>query len=268
MQWHEGYPLSQTVFSSLHLNDLLTNQPCSLDKLSFHTGHDRISRDNHVLITILRAYCLGVAKCCHHVLEEITSEHYYEEEDFISATFNLDLLTTVNIAGVLTLLEDAELAVITLHALSADLKNALLYRLQMRKCLLQAFLPLDKSDENSFENKPKMFMQVQKLLSSVDQTATFGKATVTPVFSDRVQRYLSSNTPPRPTRQTSWTEAKHALDDICQDVIAAFQISNLGQDMYSHGLMVSIFFTQYYDNQEKMTYAVIGLYFEFLLSYT
>src|ERR1700709_2646774 len=77
MAWHMGYPLSQTIFTSIYIDRILMPSPLSID----HTYFDRsesCSTDEPLTLLILRAYCLGLIKTCYFVNNRVKSEHYYE----------------------------------------------------------------------------------------------------------------------------------------------------------------------------------------------
>lgn len=73
--WLMGYPLSQTLFTSVHIDRLLWPDPKTLQEAIFTRG------DSHALTLshqILRAYCVLLIKACDIVLAMVTSQHYYE----------------------------------------------------------------------------------------------------------------------------------------------------------------------------------------------
>lgn len=77
MAWHLGYPLSQTVLTSVYVEALLMPIPTNVHEADFlrGTGTDIKS---HPPLEVLRAYCLGLIKACAYVNERIRLEHYYE----------------------------------------------------------------------------------------------------------------------------------------------------------------------------------------------
>ncbi|GME59839.1 amino-acid n-acetyltransferase subunit mak10 [Neofusicoccum parvum] len=109
MSWHQGYPLSQTLFVSVHVDRLLWPEPRTLDEAFFHRpigpqaaakyGSDEQSQTysypggKSPLLMILRAYCLGLVKYCDNVIQRVTSRDYFEEEDFSTHTYSRQLLT-------------------------------------------------------------------------------------------------------------------------------------------------------------------------------
>lgn len=71
-----GYPLSQTLFTSVHIDRLLWPDPKTLDEADFLRGNDR--EQLTLWHAVLRVYCLLLIKTCDLVLSMITSQHYYE----------------------------------------------------------------------------------------------------------------------------------------------------------------------------------------------
>lgn len=72
-----GHPLSQTIFTSLYIDRVLSPYPTTLD----HTIFDRseaCSSDEPLMLQILRAYCVGLIKTCDYVNNRVKSEHFYE----------------------------------------------------------------------------------------------------------------------------------------------------------------------------------------------
>ncbi len=107
MAWHQGYPLAQTLFTSLYI-DNLTSQKRHPNTLPFFVSQDgsTIPEDN-LLQKVLRAYCISVIKTCDMAIEMVTSQLYFEEEDFHAHTYNRDLLTDIPDEESLLLLADA-----------------------------------------------------------------------------------------------------------------------------------------------------------------
>ena len=73
-----GYPLSQTLFTSIHLERLLWPEPKRLSDACFSRSSSFISRSPSLLLDVFQPYCIGLIKCCDLVLSMITSQHYYE----------------------------------------------------------------------------------------------------------------------------------------------------------------------------------------------
>lgn len=77
VSWQQGYPLSQTLFTSIHLDKILWPDPKNLTDAHFIRSADATVNAawSH---EFLRAYCLGVVKCVDLILSMVTSQHYYE----------------------------------------------------------------------------------------------------------------------------------------------------------------------------------------------
>ena len=80
--WLMGYPLSQTLFTSVHIDRLLWPVHASLDYSNFVNGQQ--PQDNYLSHQILRSYCFLLIKICDLVLGMVTSQHYYEVSLFFS----------------------------------------------------------------------------------------------------------------------------------------------------------------------------------------
>ena len=76
MAWHMGHPLSQSLFTSLYLDRLLSPEPMALEQARFE--RDTVPEGNAMLHLVLRAYCLGLIKTCDFVHRKISTEHFYE----------------------------------------------------------------------------------------------------------------------------------------------------------------------------------------------
>ena len=77
MAWHMGYPLAQSLFTSLYIDRLLWPEPKILDQAKFN--HDGLAEEeNGLRDLVLRAFCLGLIKTCDSVHQRVSTEHYYE----------------------------------------------------------------------------------------------------------------------------------------------------------------------------------------------
>lgn len=80
MAWHLGYPLSQTILTSVYIEALVEPAPATLEEANFVRKRTAWDRDapRDVMKLVLRAYCLGLVRTCADVLETIRDELYYE----------------------------------------------------------------------------------------------------------------------------------------------------------------------------------------------
>ena len=72
-----GYPLSQTVLTSVYVEALSMPDPRGIQDATFLRGETDIS-ETPPMSQILRAYCLGMLKGCSYLNERIRGEHFYE----------------------------------------------------------------------------------------------------------------------------------------------------------------------------------------------
>ena len=95
MAWHTGYPLSQTLFTSVHIDRLLWPEPKTLEQAQFCRGQVGDAKKPGTLLEVLRAYCLAVVKGCDYVIARVTARDYFEEEDFCTNTYNRVLFVRI-----------------------------------------------------------------------------------------------------------------------------------------------------------------------------
>jgi hypothetical protein len=105
-----GYPLSQNIFTSLHVFRLLSptnNYPYNLHE---HHVKEEPKHDDypHKLVhTVLRAYCIGVIKSVLLMLRLIQSHVSFEEEDTVTYLFGLELLPKLQVKEAITLIANS-----------------------------------------------------------------------------------------------------------------------------------------------------------------
>src|SRR4051794_13598991 len=82
MAWHQGNPLSQTLFTSLYIDKLLSASPKAVEDAHFGCPYSPAVHRGDVpaslLHIVLRTYCLALLKCCNCVHRRIEAEHCYE----------------------------------------------------------------------------------------------------------------------------------------------------------------------------------------------
>lgn len=76
--WHMGYPLSQTLFTSVHLERLLWPEPKRLSATRFRRGDSHVPHPSSLLEDVFQPYCIALVKSCDLVHSMVTSHHYYE----------------------------------------------------------------------------------------------------------------------------------------------------------------------------------------------
>ncbi|KAL4987118.1 Mak10 subunit, NatC N-terminal acetyltransferase-domain-containing protein [Aspergillus falconensis] len=221
MAWHMGHPLSQTLFTSLYIDKLLWPIPRSVEDAHFGRGGLVTDREQPDLAHIvLRAYCLALIKCCDFVHARVTSEFYYEEEDFSSQLYNRTLLSNFEYEHFPVLLNRAISWIDEQETMNAAAKSAIKSRLTFR----QQFLSGLQQDINILKtrsaDKLQSCLSIIPALKEPAQT----RRPVPESFSWKIQRRLASTVPPRPVVKISFDDALAHLERLCQDGIHLNQI--------------------------------------------
>ncbi|CZT18802.1 uncharacterized protein RCC_04646 [Ramularia collo-cygni] len=220
MNLHNGYPLSQNLFTSLHIFRLISYD----NEYPYHFGYDqRQSTENHLVHTVLRAYCIGVLKCCQLALQLIQDHTFYEEEDFVTYLFGRELLPKMDckesrqlLCTAVEWLENAEL--------DSQIKDALRIRLALRHIMIEAF-------EGEDEWWPSLKLEIERIRKDHSLASAVQEA-----FSEKVQRQLATSTPPRPMPQVQWEESVKKWLQLCDDVVAARSLTSLRTAQSPHCL--------------------------------
>ncbi|KAL8817087.1 MAG: hypothetical protein Q9223_004014 [Gallowayella weberi] len=218
MAWHMGHPLSQSIFTSYHIDRLLWPEPKSLEDARFDRQVSEVG--NGMLHVIFRAYCLALIKCCDHVHRRIGTEHYYEEEDFVSNLYNRNLLSNCDTAGIYLLLDEASQFTEGQSKMDKNLRNAILTRLALRQRLLRAM----ESDLNPDKAAQiQLWKECTKVLPDLLRTQGVGKP-VKEAFSVKLQRKLASSVPPRPMVEIGFEDAQAFLSNLCRDAADVYHV--------------------------------------------
>ncbi|GAB7366444.1 hypothetical protein MBLNU230_g8240t1 [Neophaeotheca triangularis] len=207
--WHDGYPLSQTLFTSLHMDRLLS--PDNWYPYDFNLiGEDGegFTESEKVVQGTLRTYCLATIKCCEIAMQTIQSQHYYEEEDFVTHLFGRELIPGIGEDEVVGLLEDALLK-LSERTISSDL----LLRLEWRRDYLL-----------SLQGQAVAWLSLGRGMDELTKSRSTSTPTPT-AFSDKVQRELATSTPPRPMLRTSWDNACKQWKKLFADVQSAYELT-------------------------------------------
>ncbi|KIV87076.1 hypothetical protein PV11_02647 [Exophiala sideris] len=229
--WQMGYPLSQTLFTSVHLERLLWPEPKRLSDSKFGRSASAIVHKSSLLEDVLRPFCLGLVKCCDFVLSMITSQHYYEEEDFATQIFNRPLLHVFPANDILAELRSAQVW-LTQSDLPTHLKEALMTRIDVR----HDFLKLLQRCAIGERPKPKHLDECIALLDRIEATTSNGRPVTSEAFTLKIQRRLASSVPPRPMVVIERDKAFPFLRQLFIDTITAFQVVDVS---FSGDLLVA-----------------------------
>ncbi|KAJ5861262.1 uncharacterized protein N7529_008572 [Penicillium soppii] len=209
--WHKGHPLSQTLFTSIYLDRLLWPVPRTIEDARF----DRIPSESPLVSLVLRAYCLALVKACDIVHVRVSTEYYYEEEDFVSQLYNRNLLSAFDISHFHHLLDQATAWLAETADIDEKLKDAIRCRLVFRHEFLSA---LDQDLEILENRSTQNFESCVSQLGPLTESVSLGKP-VPEAFSLKIQRKLASTVPPRPMVQITSDDALAHLKRLCQDAI-------------------------------------------------
>lgn len=220
MSLHDGYPLSQNLFTSLHLFRLISPD----NEYPYNFYYDEQSNVKNSLVhLVLRAYCIGVLKCCQLALQLIQDHTFYEEEDFVSYLFGRELLPKLKAPESRRLLAEAMDWVASID-LDSEMKLAISNRLVVREAMLHAF---EGNDEHWFQLR----RQIEGLKEDHHLCIAIPEA-----FSEKVQRQLATSTPPRPMPQVVWDDGIKKWVDLCEDVVAAHTLTSIDTIQSPHAL--------------------------------
>lgn len=99
MAWHMGSALSQTLFTCLYIDRLLSSDPKTLKEASFNSpaagGAGIDTKERQLLENVLRPYCLALVKCCYCVNQQILMEHIYEVRKEKDISISQQILTEI-----------------------------------------------------------------------------------------------------------------------------------------------------------------------------
>ncbi|KAI4253463.1 MAG: hypothetical protein LQ352_003678 [Teloschistes flavicans] len=219
MAWHMGYPLSQSLFTSYHIDRLLWPNPKVLDEASFDR-HRGARRESSCLHVVYRAYCLAVIKCCDYVHRRIGTEHYYEEEDFVSNLYNRNFLTHFNEVDIRKLLDEA----LEYTERQASIEEVTRYAISTRLNLRRRMLDAVASDLDLSKNaQSQKWMQCLELLPKLHGSHHVAKA-VKEAFTIKIQRRMASSVPPRPMVEIDFEDAHTFLKHLCRDAADVYNV--------------------------------------------
>ncbi|KAI2616365.1 Mak10-domain-containing protein [Hypomontagnella submonticulosa] len=222
MAWHLGYPLSQTLFTSVYVEALLKPRPANIDDAEF-IRDARAREKQPKLLFVLRAYCLGLIKACCFVNELVKDELFYEEEDFVTNTYDRSLLYEIPVAPINSILQQArsDLRAVS-NDVNKDISAALDLRLELRIAFLRAIdlSGLRKANPDSLKMP---WVQMTGLIEHIKKQHPLGKP-VKEAFSTKLQRRLASTMPPRPMVQPSFEESFDHFKQLFQDGINIMDI--------------------------------------------
>ncbi|KAH8593661.1 amino-acid N-acetyltransferase-like protein subunit Mak10 [Bisporella sp. PMI_857] len=233
MAWHMGYPLSQTIFTSLYIDRIMMPTPLKVEDTYFDRS-ESCSNDESLQLQVLRAYCLGLVKTCSFINDRVKAEHYYEDEDFVTHTYNRNLLEAIDHTLVIDFLKRTTNRLSTDNTLVPNLKEALICRLDFRTKFLSA---VEIANSRTFPTQKGLWLDLLTYVPKLKSSIKLGKP-VPSSFSVKIQRKLASTVPPRPIVEVSDAAAFNHLENLCRDASAVVDV------------------LRYHDSQSLMTFVI------------
>ncbi|KAK5702783.1 N-alpha-acetyltransferase, non-catalitic subunit [Elasticomyces elasticus] len=225
--WHDGYPLSQTIYTSLHVDRLLSPDNKAPYTFSFGDTTDKYDKTEERLVhVVLRAFCVALVKSCALVLHTIQSQNFYEEEDFVTHLFGRELLPGVGAEEALRLVDEA-VSFVEAVELDKDVRSALSERLQFVRLYVSQLM-------NDIDDWTDM-----TAMGEIADTHALVRARPE-AFSDKVQRQLATSTPPRPMVPITWKEAHQRWLKLSADITEAGDLTDYDMCQSPHGLQRAI----------------------------
>jgi len=217
LSWLDGQSLAQTVFTFLYLHE-----------------------PENIQNRCLKAFCYGVLKLCHMIMEKIRGAGVYEEEDFQMMQYRFNFgydVTNTRVVGMLREVEDDYGRLIRntkaqkqksntekQEELSKELisLDGVMRRIKFLRVFLQALTPFGAKLIEPANNIKKYFTQMEELLKVIKKTAPTDVKTTTsddtdlliPGFEPLVNQRLIPPTFPRYTKLNTITEAYEVYDGI------------------------------------------------------
>ncbi|KAK4167314.1 putative MAK10 subunit [Cladorrhinum sp. PSN259] len=220
MAWHLGHPLSQTLFTNVYIERMLNPEPEFLQEADFI--RDREGTDRDPMHQVLRAYLLGLVKTCWFVNERIKLEHYYEEEDFVTNTYNRLLLDDIDADEIRDEIMAARKVIYNLrHHITDEVANALGFRLELRTAFLRAIQLTELRNDPDSLSLP--WSQMQAVWEAIQKSGHLGTP-VPEAFSTKIQRRLASTMPPRPIVELSPDETHKHFKKLIEDGISVLDV--------------------------------------------
>ncbi|KAL0947711.1 hypothetical protein HGRIS_013796 [Hohenbuehelia grisea] len=147
MQWHAGNSLSHTVYTLCYVHHLSAIDP---DSMRFSRVDP--SRPIELITILLRAYVLGLLKCCDLSWRELNNLAVREIEDWQSDKCEVSLQEGVPLPYVLLQLEKASTWINNAVYIPAQWRQALLERLLLRKATLHLLSSDLSKDPSKFHS--------------------------------------------------------------------------------------------------------------------
>ncbi|KAL1907463.1 N-alpha-acetyltransferase, non-catalitic subunit [Sporothrix stenoceras] len=215
MAWHLGYPLSQTLLTSIYMTGILIPTPRGLYEADYMRRNSAEGIKRSPAHAILRAYCIALIKTVSDILISFKSELYFEEEDIATNTYHLPMLEDVSREEIRQVLQEARAAIVDVgDGWAENVSLALEARLEFRETFLTA---IELAELRISPDSLKVpWTQMADAVKNINESHHLGTA-VPAAFNTKMQGLLASTMPPRPIVQPSFEEAVDHWSRLCKD---------------------------------------------------
>ncbi|OZJ06345.1 hypothetical protein BZG36_00713 [Bifiguratus adelaidae] len=221
--WLTGQSLSQTIYTCNYFHHVK-----ELDAKKIDSSDPR--KPPELVSVVLKGYIVATIKCCHVIWKEMNRGNVYEEEDFTTNLFGLDLLEHYTNAEAVNDI-DMAIAFVEKRLLDeigdeAELWKAISQRLALRKHLTLALIHLSRPNCERYFEAHKELLCMEPIVMSKDLASTMKLGIeVNNAFDPSINRKFAAHTPPRPitllTREESLSHLQYmrlGLQRICEVV--------------------------------------------------
>ncbi|KAK4095167.1 hypothetical protein PCL_09195 [Purpureocillium lilacinum] len=194
MSWHMGYPLAQTILTSVYVEALLMPVPSSIDQAYF-VRHGKLDANRQPML---------------------------QEEDFVTNTYHRTLLINIPTSVIQQALAEAKGLLTSQRAsIGEELTDALTSRLELRRIFLDAAECPQHVKDAAKARQP--WEEAQAVLPKISATHALAKP-VDEAFSAKLQRKLASTMPPRPIVELGFDDAFGHLSRLFADGLEVISI--------------------------------------------
>lgn len=213
MEWHAGNLLSHTVFTLLYVHRLAETE---FDLVSSPSRKNDQSRPMELIYIVLRAYVMGLLKCCDLTWRELSKGGVQDAEDWQSEKCDVSLLEGVSTDYILSKLEEASNWLLNTSKLPVLWRNALCARILLRKTILQLMQMEVFSDQAQFQDLINVAHGHLTITRTHPSPEPGPDSPVHLVFDSTFARHLNTLVPLRiisaPTLEDTWKRIDALLD--------------------------------------------------------
>ncbi|KAF8061759.1 Mak10 subunit, NatC N-terminal acetyltransferase-domain-containing protein [Lyophyllum atratum] len=228
MEWHSGNLLSHTVFTLLYVHLLTEIDPEYMPPQTMAKFDP--SRPPQLVFLVLRAWIMGLLKCCDLSWRELSKGGVQDAEDWQGEKCDVSLLEGVPVKFVLSILEDASMWLQHTNTFPVLWRNALRARIGLRKTILQLMQSDVFTNPSEYQNLIDSAREQLSIIRShpspePDLTSPAHYA-FDPSIARRLKTFVPLRVIPVPPPEDTW-KAIDALLDGWQEVSLLAQAHSL-----------------------------------------